>query len=239
MTSLMQSRALLLPLLLASLAGCAAAPSLDIEGEPTFDGLYPVSNAIADGVWVRPDIDLSGYTKLMPQSAGVRYRPVKEVRSTTAMSRNDAFPISESNRARIQEIFRDAFDLELARVDGFEIADAPGPDVLLVRGALIDVVSSVPPQPIGRGDIYISSVGEATLLIELLDAQSGAVLVRAIDRRAAQPIGDQMIWSSPASNIGEVRRLASAWARWVRSGIESLAANELIGAGGVSGSARD
>ena len=38
------------------------------------------------------------------------------------------------------------------------------------------------------------------------------------------------IWSSPATNMAEVRRLANSWARRVRSGLEELADNFKTGA---------
>ncbi len=63
------------------------------------------------------------------------------------------------------------------------VADEAVPDVLLIRGALLDVVSYVPPDNIsGRGSVFLSSVGEATLVIELRDSITNAILARAIDR---------------------------------------------------------
>jgi hypothetical protein len=38
-------------------------------------------------------------------------------------------------------------------------------------------------------DIYLESVGEATLLIELIDSESGSVLLRAADRRSSERQG--------------------------------------------------
>ena len=55
----------------------------------------------------------------------------------------------------------------------------------MIRGGLIDVVSHVPPETVGRSDIYLKSVGEATLVIEISDSESNAPLVRIVDRRAA------------------------------------------------------
>ena len=55
----------------------------------------------------------------------------------------------------------------MPKLERFEITDQSGPDVLLVRGALVDVVSHVPEEPIDGADIYLDTVGEATLLIEM------------------------------------------------------------------------
>jgi hypothetical protein len=93
---------------------------------------------------------------------------------------------------------------------------------LIVVGALDDIVSRVPPQRTGRGDIWISSVGEATLILEIIDSTSGEVLARAVDRRAAQPASRTGVRSSTVSSTAEVRRLARRWATQLRNGLDSF-----------------
>jgi hypothetical protein len=68
-------------------------------------------------------------------------------------------------------------------------ADDPGPDVLLIVGGLHDIVSRVPPDMVGRGETYLSSVGEATLILEARDSLSGETIYRAIDRRRCRASG--------------------------------------------------
>ena len=59
----------------------------------------------------------------------------------------------------------------------------------MIRAGLLDVVSFVPPDPVGgRTEIYLSRVGEATLVLEIRESESGATLIRAVDRRAAEPL---------------------------------------------------
>jgi hypothetical protein len=38
----------------------------------------------------------------------------------------------------------------------------------------------------GRGEIYLSSVGEATLVLEAVDSLTGEVIYRAAERRTAE-----------------------------------------------------
>ena len=45
------------------------------------------------------------------------------------------------------------------------MVEEPGPDVLIISGGLHDIVSNVPPPTVGRSDIYLSSVGEITLIL--------------------------------------------------------------------------
>ncbi len=216
-----------LGLSIALLAGCAAStPTVDTsaEAEMTYDGLYPVKGGTADQAWARPGADISQYSKIMLQGVGIEYRPGGESgRLSYSRSRADHFDITDAQKKRLESIVRDAFLAELGESKHFTIVDEPGPDVLLVRGALLDVVSYVPPEPIGRGEIFLSSVGEATLVLELRDSISEAIIARAVDRRAAE---DSMGFSrsSRINNISEVRRLAKTWARLLRERLDTYAA---------------
>jgi hypothetical protein len=217
------------------IAGCASGPrEIDTSesAELSFDGLYPVTNTPRNSrVWAREDFSLAGYTKIMLQGVGIEYRPVKRTSSSMAMrsSATDAFPISDKSKAQVNEIFKVAFTSELANVKGLELVTEPGPDVLLVRGYLLDVISRVPPDPVGtRSAVFLSSVGEATLAIELIDSESDTTLLRAVQRRAAETLSGAM-WSSPVTNMAEVKRLADSWALRVREKLEALAETYSIG----------
>jgi hypothetical protein len=109
----------------------------------------------------------------------------------------------------------------MAKSEVFEIVEEEGPDVLLVRGGLHDVVSRVPPEATGRGRIFIDSVGEATLVMEIRSSESNAIYARALDRRAA---GNQtyMQESNRVTNRSEVRRLGRHWGRLLRDGVDAL-----------------
>lgn len=211
-------------MLAAALTGCVTqSPTLVADSsQRTHDGLYPVENVSVTGVWARPDIDLSGYDRILLEGAGIQYRPVPaSAGAGAASSRRSVFPLSAEQKARLATVFAEAFSGELARSKRFSITDEPGPDVLKVRAGLLDVVSRVPPEPAGRGDIYLESVGEATLVIELVDAESDAVLLRAVDRQVVRRPG-AMQRSNPVTNLQEVRRLADSWAVRVRTGLDDL-----------------
>ena len=212
-------------------AGCATStPTIDTgpDAEMTFDGLYPVTGTNADGAWARPGSDISRYSKIMLQGVGVEYRPGGEAgRSYSARSSDGPFEVTPEQRERFERVVSDAFRDELARSERFEMTDEIGPDVLLIMGALVDVVSFVPPEPIsGRTDIYLSSVGEATLVLEIRDSITQATLARAIDRRAAERASGNLMESTRVTNAAEVRRLARHWARLLRTRLDELATPE-------------
>jgi len=76
---------------------------------------------------------------------------------------------------------------------------------------------------VGRGEVWLSSVGEATLIIEVIDSMSGEVIFRAAERRAAEPgQGTTGVRSNSVTTWAEVRRLMRRWARTLREGLDSI-----------------
>jgi hypothetical protein len=213
---------------LALMAGCAgSSPTLDTtdEAEMSYDGLYPVKGGTADQAWAREGVDLSQYSKIMLQGVGIEYRPGGETgRLYRANSRDDHYEISASQKERLQELVRSTFLEELGRSEHFTIVNEPGPDVLQIRGGLLDVVSYVPPDPIGRTEIYLSRVGEATLVLEIRDSVTDAVFVRAVDRRAAEDTARGFVESNRVQNRSEVRRMVQVWARLLRERLDTFGA---------------
>lgn len=209
-------------------AGCAGSnPTIDTTDETavTFDGLYPVKGGTADAAWARPGVDLSRYSKILLQGVGIEYRPGGETgRMYRASSSGDHYEISDRQKAKLKEVMQKELREELSRSKNFTVVDKPGPGVLLIRAALLDVVSYVPPEPMGRNEIYLSKVGEATLVLEIRDSVSEAIFARAIDRRAAEEMGGGFAESNRVQNTAEVRRLARTWARTLRERLDTYGA---------------
>lgn len=214
-------------------AACTTQPpALDTgatSDQMTHDGLYPLKNTVVDLAWARRDVDLTGYNKVLLQSAGIQYRPVKSSPSIRmGISTGTEFPLDEKQKARVREEVQKAFLDEIRRGENYTIVREPGPDVLIVRGALLDVVSFVPPERVGRSDVYLDRVGEATLVLELIDSQSEAVLVRVVDRRAAEQHGPA-VKATSVSNAAEVRRMVRIWARRLRENLDKMSTNLDLG----------
>lgn len=206
--------------------GCVSNPTVDTSDEAaiTFDGLYPVKGGSADLAWARPGVDISQYSKIMLQGVGIEYRPGGESgRVYNARSSADYFEISDEQKERFEKQLRESFATELGKSERFTIVNEAGPDVLLIRGGLLDVVSFVPPEPVGRVDIYLSRVGEATLVLEIRDSVSEAIVARAVDRRAAED-SFGMGESNRVLNAAEVRRTINAWARLLRERLDTYGA---------------
>ncbi len=209
------------------LVACTTAPPTIQTGpdaELSFDGLHKVDNSQADVAWARPDFDISGYTKIWLVGAGIEYRQVKDRgRSTMARSQGGPYFIDDKSRAQFEKLVGEVFNEEFQKIEKYELVDGPGPDVLMIRGGLLDVTSYVPPDPIGgRSYIYLSSVGEATLVLELRDSETGTILARSVDRRAAETIGGTFTRSNSVTNSAEARRLIRFWATRLREGLDGF-----------------
>ena len=191
--------------------------------ETSFDGLQRIDKGAFKLSYADPDVDFSVYEKYIPGPATFEFRSVKKTSTAQARrSNSNEFYISDRNRQKLEETVTGIFAEELSKSEVFTETANPGPETLIIRGALHDIVSRVPPELVGRGEIYLASIGEATLIIEALDSLSGEVIYRGIERRAIQRGGNQMMLSSPATNWGEVRRWARRWAVKLREAMDAI-----------------
>jgi hypothetical protein len=158
----------------------------------------------------------------------LEFREVAPLAGPSGSTQNRTeFPVGERERQQLAAVFDERLRKELADNPRLTLAEAPGPGVLVVKPALRDIVSRVPPEePPGRGDIYLDSVGEATLVVQFVDGTRGAVIGTASDRRRAEPAGTLGgfggVRANPVETGREIRLLAQRWARSLERRIEQL-----------------
>lgn len=207
------------------LSACASEPSIQQgpDAETSFDGLVRIDNSRFQRAWIDPEVDLKSYSKIIPGNAEFEFRAVKErTRTSTSLISEQEFWISEESRERLVETVSQVFSEELAKSRHFTITDTPGPDTLIITGALLDIVSRVPPESVGRTEVFLRSVGEATLVLELRDSLSGETIYRAADRRPIERTGGQAIHANTVTTWSEVRRWARRWATQLVDGLDSV-----------------
>jgi hypothetical protein len=203
--------------LLLGVSLASAAPRSNKVAPVTEDGLHRIDDSPFAAAWSKPGVDLRGYDKILLEPVGIRFREVED-----PGLRRDAqdFPLDDEQKRKVEETIWEALVAELGKSERFTLTNQPGPGVLIARGALLDVVSHVPPQPIGRGATFVKSLGEATLVVELRDALTDELFARAVDRRAAEPAVPTR--SNAVSNRAEVRRAARRWAAVLREQLDEL-----------------
>ena len=175
--------------LLASLiTGCSATPpTVNAESEPTADGLYEVAGIDADEAWAQPDVDMALYSKIILERIDIEYRPGGETRlHRFAHSQRGPFEVAEHQKDDFRRFAEEELRQELGESRRFTLVDEPSADALQVTLRLLDLVSYVPPDSPGPRELSVAEYGEATLVMELRESMTERVLVRVVDRRAAE-----------------------------------------------------
>jgi len=207
------------------IVACTSAPpalQTGPDAEYTFDGLVRVDNSRFRNAWADPEVDFSQYNKVLPGGAEFEFRAVSKTAGRMSRSSRSEFWISDADRDKLVEMVSGIFAEELGKAQSWEATDEVGPDVLTLRGGLLDIVSFVPPEMAGRSEIYLSSIGEATLVIEGIDSMSGEVVFRAVQKGSMGPTGPDMIRANTVTTWAEVRRWARRYATILREGLESI-----------------
>lgn len=212
-TTLRLSIAALLGAALLAGGAASAAPQFRSDAEASYDGLRRIDNTVLDAAWAKPDIDLSGYTKIMVLPAEVAFK-------TAPRHSNSTYSLSTEQKQVVRETLLTAFTEALGKNKRYTIVNQPGPDVLMIRGAVLDVVSHVPPAPVGRGGYFLRDLGEATLVVELRDSMSDEILARAVDHRAASSAFVRR--SNDVTNRHELRVAAEHWANIANERLEKI-----------------
>jgi len=173
--------------------------------------------------WVRPNADITRYDKLYLWEPEFQFREGGETTAgtTAKLVRGDSgpFAIRAEDQERFKTLVSETFVAELERSKLFEVVDQVGPETLIVRAGFLDIVSDVPPNVERYGNIYLASVGEATIVFELIDASTGVIQARAGERRLIQPDARARgVNTAPANS-------ATVWSdveRWARERAEDL-----------------
>jgi hypothetical protein len=183
--------------------------------------------------WVNPDADFTQYDKVYLWEGTFEYRdvgPVQKSRGTMMSTRKREFGISDADRVKFEEEVSKAFRGEIAKGKRFTITDQLGSGTMILRGGALDIISLVPPQSVGRSEVYLSNIGEATLVLELLDARDGEVLAVVAERQRLQSgTGSFDGFSRPTNSatvFAEVRRWARRAASKLRTELDKAVAGK-------------
>ena len=190
----------------------AAAPT----DELSYDGLQRRDSKVFEHLWVRKYFDVRSYHKVIFKSPHIEYRPV--MKGQTGAEAGVA--LTQRQKDSLYDILNKAFQSELAKSKFFQLTTEPGPDVLLIRGDLLDVVSHVPADASGKNDLLqVAEVGEATLVMELYDSESDSIMVRAIERVTAK----RDPGAAPSTAAEAVQQTATQWASILRERMDAAA----------------
>jgi hypothetical protein len=197
-------------LFIAAAAIVAASPVAAAMPD-TWDGLVHVDSRRMDAAFLLPGADFRPYKKVMIDEPEVAFRPnwlrdVNRSRTTGRVTEADAARILEAFATGSAEVFATEF-----KAAGYEVVTKPGPDVLRLRTAVININVNAPDvRSAGRSRTFTANAGDATLILEARDSPTNTLLARAADRRETRNIAGQ---ANRVTNTADFRLLVRDWAR--------------------------
>ncbi|MBO9519818.1 MAG: DUF3313 family protein [Porphyrobacter sp.] len=211
-------RFVIAPLLLAAAVPLVAQP---VDGN--WDGLLEVKAKKMDKVYLLPNADFKTYTKVMIDPTEVSFK--KNWQRDQNRDRLDlANRVSDSDARRIIDEAQKGFDKYFAEAytkAGYQVVSAPGPDVLHISTAIINLDVAAPDTALSPGDRTFSrDAGEATLVLEVKDSVSGQVLGRAVDRQDTSDMGPYI--RNSVTNAAAFEQVFKKWAERSADGLTDL-----------------
>ncbi|HSN56090.1 MAG TPA: DUF3313 family protein [Candidatus Sulfomarinibacteraceae bacterium] len=186
--------------ILTVLAGLGLALGAGAASEPEgLDALVPQESGF-DTTLVRPGIDVSDYKRVAAEPVELEFRELVLEESEPAVGSMISKRIERIGRPKrkdvkkTQQAFDEALRDELRRSGRLEVVDEPGSGTLIVRPAVVDIISSELAAAGQRPDPDTPPILRGTIVFDLIDAETGAIQARLSERRgidlAAGDAGD-------------------------------------------------
>jgi len=196
-----------------SVLGCAAPRPVAISSTVNYEGLAEVSRPYFDVAQVRPETVFSEYDGVIVSAPELAFR--------TPDRSQEQFPLDENQKQRFQAALAEAFSLEFSNLQNLDLRDQPGQSVLELTVRVENITATVPSGQGPQLGFALTAVGEATLILELRDSESGQILARGVDTRAVEGAalgqGGGMV-----TRWEDVEKLCARWASMARSRLDAL-----------------
>lgn len=168
-------------------SGVTASSDLEITG---FEELVKAKGSFLE-TWVRPGADFARYTKIYPvaaiyQFAEDRGQPIPRTGTIVNRPKHDATMFSQPEfRERFKSVVSNGLLAELERKGLTQVGEA-GPETLMLRAAILDVTTNVPANTVRALDVGLVDIGEARIIFDLIDSETGVVQARLGETRYIQ-----------------------------------------------------
>lgn len=209
----------------AALALATSAPFVPVlaKAPDSIEGLYKVPSKRFDLVYLLPEADFRPYTKVMFDTPEVAFQKNWQrdynnnaMGTGNRISDQDAQKILSAARNGITDVFEKVFS-----AGGYQVVTEPGPDVLRLRTSVVNLDVVAPDlMTAGRSRTYSREAGSATLVLEVRDSTTGALLGSALDTR---DIGDSMPYVR--NSVTNRSDFSQAFQRWAKISLDGM--NEL------------
>ncbi len=124
-------------------------------------------------------------------------------------------------RKDLAKLAHDVTRRELERKNGYPLVEEAGDDVLRVRAQIVDLYINAPDTRTPGERSYVVNAGEMTLVADLYDSATNALIGHVIDRKRGLDTGP---WNfqiaNSVTNTAEADRILSIWARKLRDALD-------------------
>ena len=156
--------------------------------ESTKDGLKLVHQHDLGAVYLKPGATLADYDKVKIIDVYVAFRKNwqrdhnrEEINLSSRVTDKDVERIKEKVAAEFPAVFK-----KVLKKGGYTVVDDTGPDVLLLRPAIINLTITAPDvMSAGISETIVRSAGTMTLYMELYDSQTSEKFAEVLDAEEA------------------------------------------------------
>lgn len=215
-------RSLALGLLLAAVAGGGSAASK--KAPENWDGLQKVKAKGVDLVYMLPGADFKPYNQVAMDPVEVQFDKnwLRDQNDTIDLSRQVDADDVQRIRSGLSKMVQERFSQELSK-NGYAIVQTPSANTLQLSAAIANLYVNAPDiASAGRVRTYTTSAGSMTLVLEMRDSVTGALLARAIDHADDADSSTQLSWTTSVSNQADADLIIRGWARRLRQGLDNV-----------------
>ena len=181
--------------------------------EMSSDGLQLVKKSKVRIAYMKPGVSLEKYDKVKILDCYVEFAKdwqrdynMNEIGIDGRVTNKDVQEISQ----RLATEFNAEFTKVLEK-KGYPVVDTVGPDVLLLRPALVNVEITAPDlMTPGMSTEFVRSAGSMTLYMELYDSATSEIIGRVVDPEQDLGMGPEM--ANRVTNQAAADRIISRWA---------------------------
>jgi hypothetical protein len=200
----------------------------DPPPEVSEDGLHLQKSTKSTLVYLKPGATWNQYTKVALLECLVEFDKNWQ-RDYNSSQASLSTRVSESDMNRIKKDvaaeFKKVFTKELQANGGYPVVDTAGPDVLIVRPAIVNLRVTAPDlMTPGISRTVVRSAGSATIYVELWDSASNTILARAMDAQADPGIAGRGQGANRVTNTMAADDILEGWATRLRKYLDAARA---------------
>jgi hypothetical protein len=168
--------------------------------------------------YVKPDIDLSVYTRVMVKPLNMAN--IEVLKPVWEQDNDEVWSFQPGDAETIQEWFMDAMQTELETKGGYALVADPSADVMRIEVELLSITPYVKPGTPARVDDYaVSTLGSGDVVVsaEFPDSKTRELLVLIEGERT---IGEKYRELSPENHAKNVKGLFAKWGKVVREALD-------------------